>query len=330
MSGIKVSFLVFSYNQEKYIELAIRGALEQTYENIEFVFSDDCSPDSTFSLIVNTVQKYPGKNVRLIRNSQNLGLIRHVNKVLSQCTGDLIFMAAGDDISSPERVREVVECWQQGECKAGGIFTGLSLIDDAGTDLKTLNAKPVGNDVADEFCKDFSGVFGCSLAITKQVISVFGNIPEFALVEDRILAGRALLLGGILAVDIPLVKYRVHAGSISGNTVLLGKRDSLRGLLGFYRKQFDIDLGNIDAYLYDLAIKDDSSAFDEVRQGLILRKSGLVVDKLLYSKNIIERCLGVVNVFKHPGLQVTRKLKHFLFVFHPVLWLIVHRKYSLR
>ncbi|EHY0932802.1 glycosyltransferase, partial [Vibrio parahaemolyticus] len=41
----KVSFVLLAYNQSVFIESAIRSALEQDYENIEYIFSDDCSND---------------------------------------------------------------------------------------------------------------------------------------------------------------------------------------------------------------------------------------------------------------------------------------------
>ena len=330
MSPVKVSFLVFSYNQEKYVEDAVRGALEQDYENIEFIFSDDCSRDNTFAVIERTVSDYQGRNIRVLKNDVNLGLIPHVNKILSQCSGDLIFMAAGDDISFPTRVSEVVACWEDGGRIAGGVFTGLSLIDEDGVVFNQMRAIPVGSDLVNEFHRNFPNVFGCSLAISKQVVSVFGKIPDGALVEDRILASRAVLLGGILTIDIPLVKYRIHSGSVSSNSVLAGKRDSFIGLLKFSRRQIDIDLSNIDSYMSDISSVDQFESIEQVRQILISKKSKLLVEKLLFSASLSDRFKGLVRIFEFPELRLRRKLKHLLFVFHPIFWLLVHRKYGLR
>ena len=55
---MKVSLLVFSYNQFKYIEDAIHSALNQDYCNLEIIISDDCSNDGTFDLVKNLVSNY--------------------------------------------------------------------------------------------------------------------------------------------------------------------------------------------------------------------------------------------------------------------------------
>ena len=45
-------FIAF-YNQEDFVEDAVKGALSQTYENLEIILSDDCSTDKTFDEIKN-------------------------------------------------------------------------------------------------------------------------------------------------------------------------------------------------------------------------------------------------------------------------------------
>jgi len=55
-----VSICLFAYNQEKYIKEAIRGVLNQTYENLGIIISDDCSTDNTYVIIKEEVEKYKG------------------------------------------------------------------------------------------------------------------------------------------------------------------------------------------------------------------------------------------------------------------------------
>jgi glycosyltransferase involved in cell wall biosynthesis len=38
-----VSFVLLTYNQEKYVADALRAALNQTYSPLEIIISDDCS-----------------------------------------------------------------------------------------------------------------------------------------------------------------------------------------------------------------------------------------------------------------------------------------------
>ena len=65
-------FVVF-YNQQDFVEDAVKGALSQTYENLEIIFSDDCSTDRTFDEIKKWTQEYAGSHKVIInRNEKNL------------------------------------------------------------------------------------------------------------------------------------------------------------------------------------------------------------------------------------------------------------------
>ena len=99
-----VTFAVIAYNQERFIREAVEGAFAQTYSPLEIILSDDGSSDKTFDVMQALVAKYDGPHhVMLNRNSKNLGLAGHVNHIMERATGDIIVLAAGDDISRPER-----------------------------------------------------------------------------------------------------------------------------------------------------------------------------------------------------------------------------------
>ena len=53
-----VSILVPVYRVEKYIERCAKSLLEQTYDNIEYIFVDDCSPDRSISILKQIVKAY--------------------------------------------------------------------------------------------------------------------------------------------------------------------------------------------------------------------------------------------------------------------------------
>ena len=97
-----VTLAVITYNQEQYIREAVDGALAQTYSPLQIIISDDCSPDATFDIAEDIVNKYEGPHdVLLNRNDPNLGIGKHVNKVMGLVKGDLVVLGAGDYISIP-------------------------------------------------------------------------------------------------------------------------------------------------------------------------------------------------------------------------------------
>ena len=67
----KVSIILPTYNQEKFIGNAIKSALLQGYDNVEILVRDDSSTDSTYVVAQELAQNYPTK-VFVKRNSKNL------------------------------------------------------------------------------------------------------------------------------------------------------------------------------------------------------------------------------------------------------------------
>src|SRR5450631_3940487 len=56
------------------------------------------------------VEEYTGEHeVLLSRNEKNLGIGRHVNKIMELAKGEWIVGAAGDDISLPHRTAELID-----------------------------------------------------------------------------------------------------------------------------------------------------------------------------------------------------------------------------
>ena len=50
MKNPLVSILIASYNKEKYVKRCIKSCLSQTYKNIEIIFIDDGSKDSSYKI----------------------------------------------------------------------------------------------------------------------------------------------------------------------------------------------------------------------------------------------------------------------------------------
>ena len=46
-----ISIIITSYNSSKFIKEVVKSILDQTYQNFEIVFVDDCSKDSTYEYL---------------------------------------------------------------------------------------------------------------------------------------------------------------------------------------------------------------------------------------------------------------------------------------
>lgn len=214
-----VTFAILSYNQEKYIEKAIQGALNQDYNNIEFIFSDDCSADKTSDIIESTINGYCGPHkVVLNRNSTNIGLSDHFNKIMDLATGEIVVVAAGDDISVPNRVSKTIQIFSS---HPGATFVSFSdiTIDKEGEIISQPNIIHGGCVNTLSLHKYLIGhnllLSGASRAYKKRVFEVFGPLNSSCPTEDTPYLLRCLMMGfGVISNDVGIY-YRRHEGNLS-------------------------------------------------------------------------------------------------------------------
>lgn len=223
-----MSVLLLAYNQRPYIAQALLSVLSLDYENLELIVSDDASQDGTAEIIVDIVAQYKGdKSIIMNRNSVNMGIGRHINKLLKIASGDLIVFAAGDDVTYKHRVTRIVDEWVINGCKADAICSSADIIDPQGEMIGVLESGKISSDLSSELRYSFAGFVGCTEAITKRLVDAFNGFADeliegnSVISEDRIFAFRAYVMGGILCIPDRLVAYRVSPSSVSNNISLL-------------------------------------------------------------------------------------------------------------
>ncbi len=97
MKEIKLSVIIISYNQEKYISETIESVLNQkTNFQYEIILADDCSKDNTFKIMETYAKKYP-KIIKLLKREKNLGTTQNELDASLQSRGEYITKLDGDD-----------------------------------------------------------------------------------------------------------------------------------------------------------------------------------------------------------------------------------------
>ena len=93
------------YNVEKYIRLSMDSALAQTFESIEFLILDDCGTDKSMDIVREYQKSHPrGKDIRIVRQPQNMGIGEVRNKIISEAKGVYLFFLDADDVISPNAI----------------------------------------------------------------------------------------------------------------------------------------------------------------------------------------------------------------------------------
>ncbi|MBW7869215.1 MAG: glycosyltransferase [Brumimicrobium sp.] len=232
-----VTLRMLTYNHERYIAQAIKGALNQTYSPLEIIISDDASTDKTWEVILKHTEKYKGPHKVIInRNITNLGVANHLDKIQKISNGLISVGAAGDDISDPERVEKIVEEFNKDNWSKKSYFSNAYIMDafdnvsklyfhdrpmfyqsviDLINDHKSLKRNLFPNDIWQ---------LGATSAFHRDLYESFKKVNNKSLQDDGVYAFRALLLGGIGYIEKPLVYYRKHSESISS----LGSVNSIK------------------------------------------------------------------------------------------------------
>ena len=124
-----VSILVPVYGVEKYIERCARSIFEQTYNNLDIVFVDDCTPDKSIDILQRVLEEYPERKAqtRIIRHAHNRGLSAARNTAVAAATGTFLTHVDSDDLLERDAVEELVK--KQIETGAE-IVTGVMVINE--------------------------------------------------------------------------------------------------------------------------------------------------------------------------------------------------------
>jgi glycosyltransferase involved in cell wall biosynthesis len=210
-----VSLALFAYRQERYIRAAVESVLAQDHAPLQILLSDDCSPDRTFEIMQEVVAAYDGPHeVVLNRNPRNLGLAAHVNAILKRCRGEIIVLAAGDDISLPTRVRDTVAGFA---ADPDLVMLSLcqSLIDQDGHMLRPAERRSEEIDLQGFLADTAPHPSGAARGMRRQVFDVFGDLNPACPTEDTTFLFRALLLGKLRILPQEGIAYRAHDLSLS-------------------------------------------------------------------------------------------------------------------
>ena len=95
MNSVKVSIIIPVYNVEKYISQCLDSAINQSLKDIEIIIVDDCGSDKSMD-----IAKEYAKNdsrIKIIKNSQNMGLFLTRCEGIKSATGEYILNLDSDD-----------------------------------------------------------------------------------------------------------------------------------------------------------------------------------------------------------------------------------------
>lgn len=118
---MKVTIAVPVYGVEKYVGKCVDSLFSQDYDDIEFLFINDCTFDNSVGEIHKSLQHYPHRiqQTKVVNLPENKGLSAVRNLAIQLATGDFIFHVDSDDYIEPGAISSLV---------AEQIATGADLV----------------------------------------------------------------------------------------------------------------------------------------------------------------------------------------------------------
>ncbi len=102
-----ISVIIPMYNAEKYIGECLDSILAQTFQDFEVIVVDDCSTDSSYSVVESYKEKFGGrlKSTKTKKNSGSGTMPRNIGITLSR--GEYIFFIDNDDTLTSTALEEM-------------------------------------------------------------------------------------------------------------------------------------------------------------------------------------------------------------------------------
>ncbi len=207
-----VSVVIGTYNGEAYLKEQLDSVFSQAYPNLEVIVSDDCSTDSTLSILHSYAERH--SNMKLLQNKTNKGYIKNFEAGMEHAAGKYIAVCDQDDVWLDNKIMLMVEAI--GDYPA--LYCDSYLVDESLNLLAKQQLSAIKNLATYTSCLVFATdncVAGHATLITNEF---FKKIKPFhtTIAHDWWFAYMATFYGGIKYLDVPLIKYRNHASNIIG------------------------------------------------------------------------------------------------------------------
>ena len=211
-----VSIITPVLNRVKYIEECILSVLNQSYPNIEHIFTDGGSTDGTLDILAKYKHEYPGKII-FFPESEDSGPQSAVNKMIQLANGEIIGFLGSDDTLPPDAIEAVVDFYRANP-EAFFLFGSCNYMNDQGELVRTVKAR--------EFSlhKIIHGrfyVYGCSMFYKRDLfnkIGLFTVSGEDAITSDLDLLIRAGKTFPMPHIEKVLSNFRMRQWRLSGES----------------------------------------------------------------------------------------------------------------
>ncbi len=217
--GLKVSVIMVTYNQEKYIDEAIRSVVLQKFNYpYEIIIGDDCSTDKTLEHCLNWQKKYPDL-ITVIQRDQNIGIQRNYIDAYNHCQGEYIAICEGDDFwcSKHKLQRQVDYMDTHKDCNICFHRVVNLYMSNNSKSLSNGSGTKIDSDITDLAKSNY--ITNLSVMYRNNAISNLPNWLTEIQSPDYVIHMLHASTGNIHYINKPMAVYRQHAKGIWGSNL---------------------------------------------------------------------------------------------------------------
>lgn len=200
-----VSVIMPVYNSADFIKEAIESILNQTFSDFEMIVIDDCSTDNSAEIICSIQDE----RLVFLKNDVNLGVAKTLNRGIEVAKGKYIARMDADDVSLPDRFDKQVSFF---EAHPDYILCGGFAVTYDGESQFVYPS-------VDNYLRPlllFQNVFvHPNVMFRADALKKLKYDEGFNFCEDYDLWFRCSRMGKIMVLPHILLRYRVHAGSVT-------------------------------------------------------------------------------------------------------------------
>ena len=250
-----VSIITPTYNRPEYLKLALESAVQQTYQNIEIIVSDNCSPENPESI----VKSFGDSRIRFFRNQSNLGMFPNTMNAFKKARGKYVASLLDDDLWEKDFLAKLVPALEANSNLALAfcdhyIVDGNGAIDAAATEncSRFYKRKNLQEGIYQPFYKLSlidRAVSTATAAVIRREIIDWDSIPPEVGGSWDIYLNYLCCRSGLGAYYCPdkLTRYREHENT---DTMQSGRRNF----------QAKIRKAKSDLFCYEQFMKDEQLA----------------------------------------------------------------------
>lgn len=211
----KVTILLSTYNGSRYLQPQLDSLYRQTYPNIRILVRDDCSSDSTRSILASEQAK---GRLEILEGQNNLGLALSFFELLRNAAlsdTEYVAFCDQDDVWHSEKIARAIERLVAVADSCPAMYCSRAELVDENLEHIGYTALPgkigFGNALVDSIAA------GCTMVLNRNAVNLIGeNLPGKAAVHDWWCYLVVSCFGKVIFDEAATLKYRQHGANSIG------------------------------------------------------------------------------------------------------------------